>query len=127
LIERRLVFNAATGRFEPRQAVERYVRTIPFAWLHRANRLPGRATAVAVALWFLAGVKRSMTFRLTAEAADLAGCGRKPLYAALVGLEDAGLITIQRRPGARPFITICANSPSPPAAAISPDRRTPPK
>jgi len=104
--ERRLVFNMQTGQFQPHERVERYVRTIPFDWLHRANRLPGHATAVALSLWFLAGVKKNMTFRLTAEAVDLAGCGRKSLYRALTALEQAGLICVLRRPGARPIITV---------------------
>jgi hypothetical protein len=86
--------------------MERYVRTIPFEWLRRANHLPGSAPAVASSLWFLAGVKKSMTFRLTAEAVDLAGCGRKALYRALANLEAEGLIKLDRRSGARPVITI---------------------
>ena len=113
--EQRLRFDAASGEFRPYTRVERYVRTIPFAWLRRANRLPGRAAAVATALWFLSGVKKSATFRLTAEAVDLAGCGRKPLYRALTALEQAGLIGVQRRPGARPIITI--HRPDMPAGA----------
>lgn len=104
--ERRLVFDPRAEEFRPYVRVERYVRTIPFDWLRRANRLAGSAAAVAASLWFLAGVKRSMTFRLTAEAVDLAGCGRKSLYRALAALEQAGLIGVQRRPGARPIITL---------------------
>jgi len=104
--EQRLRFDSTSGEFRPHVRVERYVRTIPFAWLRRANRLPGSAAAVASSLWFLAGVKKSATFRLTAEAVDLAGCGRKSLYRALAALEQAGLIGVQRRPGARPIITI---------------------
>lgn len=104
--EQRYVFNAATGQFQPHHPKERFVRTIPFDWLRRANRLSGKTTTVALALWFLAGVKKSMTFRLTAEAVDLAGCSRGALYHGLAALEGAGLIAITRRPGARPLITI---------------------
>jgi hypothetical protein len=104
--EQRLVFDPRTGDFRPHVRVERYVRTVPFEWLRRANRLPGNTTAVAVSLWFLAGVKKCATFRLTAEAVDLAGCSRKSLYRAITALETAGLISVLRRPGARPIITI---------------------
>ncbi len=104
--EQRLRFNAASGEFRPYTRVERYVRTIPFEWLKRANRLPGSASCVATALWFLSGVKKSTTFRLTAEAVDLAGCGRKPLYRALAALEQAGLASVERRAGARPIVTL---------------------
>lgn len=106
LPERRHVFNASTGQFQPHQSKERFVRSIPFDWLRRCNRLSGKTTTVALALWFLAGVKKSMTFRLTAEAVDLAGCSRGALYHGLKSLEAAGLIAIGRRVGARPIITI---------------------
>lgn len=104
--EVRLVFDACTDQFKPSRANDRFIRTIPFAWLHRANRLPGRTASVAVSLWFVAGVKKSMTFKLTAEAVDLSGCGRKLLYRALHSLEQARLIGVTRRQGARPVITI---------------------
>lgn len=106
VLEQRHVFNAATGQYQPHQPKERFVRTIPFDWLRRCNRLSGKTTTVALALWFLAGVKRNMSFRLTAEAVDLAGCSRGALYHGLAALERAGLIAITRRPGARPLITI---------------------
>ena len=104
--EERLVFDVSSQTYRPFRPVERYIRTIPFSWMRTANRLPGKVASVAVALWFLAGVKRSMTFRLTAEAADLSGASRKPLYRALAALEGAGLISVTRRAGARPVVTI---------------------
>jgi hypothetical protein len=109
--ERRLIFNAVTSQFEPCRRAARFVRPIPFSWLHRANRLPGNATRVGV-VWFLAGVKRSATFHLTSEAVDLAGCDRKTLYRCLAALEGAGLIDVQRRSGARPVVTLRRGPPS---------------
>lgn len=106
IAEQRLVFNQATGQYEKHTPRERFVRTIPFDWLYHCNRLPGKTTAVALALWFLHGVNKSPTFRLTREAVHLAGCSRGALYHALRALEGAGLISILRRPGARPIITI---------------------
>lgn len=88
-------------QFEPKP---RFVRPIPFEWLHRCNRLGGKTTQVALALWFLAGVKQSMHFKLTQEAVDLAGCSRSALDHGLVELEKAGLIEAKRRRGARPQI-----------------------
>lgn len=104
--EQRLVFNQATGQYEKHLPKERFVRTIPFDWLYHCNRLPGKTTAVALALWFLHGVTRNATFRLTREAVQLTGCSRGALYHALRALEEAGLISIRRHPGARPVITI---------------------
>lgn len=104
--EQRLVLNRATGQYEKNHYRERFVRTIPFDWLYHCNRLPGKTTTVALALWFLHGVKGNATFRLTREAVHLAGCSRGALYHALRALEGARLISILRRPGARPIITI---------------------
>ena len=104
--EQRLVFDPSTTKYRTHQPVERYIRTIPFAWMRAAARLPGKTAGVAVALWFVAGVKKALTFQLTAEAVDLSGCSRKPLYRALMVLEQVGLISVTRRVGARPVITI---------------------
>lgn len=111
----RHVYNRTAGTFQPHTQAERFVRTIPFDWLLRATRLPGKATSIALGLWFLSGVRRSSTFRLTAEAVHLAGCSRSALYRGLTALENAGLIRVARRPGARPLITINTD-PLPPEA-----------
>jgi hypothetical protein len=104
--ERRHVFNPAADAYQLHTPTERFVRTIPFDWLARCTRLPGKATSIALGLWFLSGVRKSTTFRLTAEAVHLAGCSRSALYRGLSALENAGLIVVARRPGARPLITI---------------------
>jgi len=111
----RHVYNRAAGAYQPSTQTERFVRTIPFDWLLRATRLPGKATSIALGLWFLSGVRRSPMFRLTAEAVHLAGCSRSALYRGLTALENAGLIHVARRPGARPLITI-NTAPLPPEA-----------
>lgn len=104
---RRHVFDPDTGALKAHDPVSKFIwAKIPFGWMWAANRLPGKAAHVGLALWFLAGVKRSTTFKLTAEAVDLAGCGRKSLYAGLTSLQNAGLITASRRLGCRPTITL---------------------
>lgn len=80
---------------------------ISFDWMQKANALPGKAGAVGLALWFIKGVKRSSTFAATAEAEALAGCSRQAFARGLDALESRGLISIVRRPGARPRVTIC--------------------
>lgn len=79
---------------------------IPYDWLARANSLPGKAGAVAVALYFLAGVTKSLRFRLTAEIEELAQCNRQAVYSALTELEQAQLISAVRRSGAKAVVTI---------------------
>lgn len=83
---------------------------IPFDWLARANTLPGKAGPVGLALWFLSGLRCSTTVQLTYQVGILAGCRRQAIYEALKQLEQDGLITVIRRPGARPIVTILAVS-----------------
>ncbi|MBS7350772.1 MAG: helix-turn-helix transcriptional regulator [Comamonas sp.] len=104
--DEKLVFDLSLNQFKPTARVQRYVRTIPYQWLRSCNALPGKATQVALGLWFLAGVKKSFQFRLTAEAAELAGCCRSALYKALNTLEKAGLISVERAAGSRPIVRI---------------------
>lgn len=108
---RKHVFNVDTGEFLTRKAEAKFIwAKIPFGWMWQANRLPGKAAHVGLALWFLSGVKKATTFKLTAEAVDLAGCGRKALYAGLASLERANLIAVVRRSGARPLVTLITTS-----------------
>lgn len=100
----RLVYKPDLRAFIQYEPKPRFIRSISFAWLHKCNRLGGKTTQVAIALWFLAGVKQSMHFKLTQEAVDLAGCSRSALDHGLVELEKAGLIETKRRRGARPQI-----------------------
>lgn len=125
--EQRYVFDAVTGQFRRARPTVRFVRPVPYDWLLQCNRLPGKATPVALALWFLAGVKKSMTFRLTAEAAQLAQCSRGSLYHGLDALERAGLISTVRRRGARPQITLLSPSlaASPQGDSLDPQGATP--
>lgn len=100
----RLVYKPDLGTYVQYESKRRFVRPIPFEWVYRCNRLGGKTTQVAIALWFLVGVKQSMYFKLTKEAVDLAACSRSALEHGLVQLEKAGLIETERRRGARPQI-----------------------
>ena len=104
--EQRLTYSADLGAFIEYQPKPRFIRPIPFDWLHKCNRLGGKTTQVALALWFLAGVKQSMCFKLTQEAVDLAGCSRSALDHGLIELEKAGLIETKRSRGVRPMVRI---------------------
>ena len=80
---------------------------IPLSWLQQAAKLPGKAVAVSLILWFLAGVRRSARdIRVSRRLAQEFGVGRKARYRALVALERAGLIAVQRHSGQSPRITI---------------------
>ena len=104
---KRLAFNRLTGAHNAVAPVKRFIKgPIPLDWISWANALPGKAGAVGLALWFLVGLKASRAVKLTGEIQQIASCERKAVYAALASLEAARLISVERRPGARPTVTI---------------------
>jgi hypothetical protein len=95
-------YNRHTGKHEAVTSAHKFIKgKIPFDWMACANALPGKAGAVGLAIWFLHGVKNSLTFSMTREAMQLAGCQRQAMYSALDALEHAGLIRQSRRAGSR--------------------------
>jgi hypothetical protein len=104
---KRLAFNPATGAHEARAPTVKFIKgPIPLEWISRANALPGKAGAVGMALWFLVGVQRSRTVKLTGEVEKIAGCGRKAVYQALNALQAAGLIDCSCKAGSRAVVTM---------------------
>lgn len=104
---KRLAFNPATGTHEARAPTAKFIKgPIPLEWISRANALPGKAGAVGMALWFLVGVQGSRTVKLTGEVEKIASCGRKAVYQALDALAAAGLISCNRKTGARAVVTM---------------------
>jgi DNA-binding transcriptional ArsR family regulator len=76
---------------------------IPWAWLHRAICLPGRALHVALQLWFHAGIAGNgiVAINLSRLSVDRSAASR-----GLAALEAAGLVRVQRKPGRKPLVTI---------------------
>lgn len=110
---KRLRYNADTGTHDETVPVEKFIKgPIPLDWISRANALPGKAGAVGLALWFLAGVQGSRTVKLTGEVEKIAGCGRKAVYRALDALQAVGLIASDRKTGARAVVALlnCHNA-----------------
>lgn len=81
---------------------------IPLTWLSKACRLRGRALAVAMALWFKAGVQRKApTVVLSHVLLNRFGVtNRKAGYHGLALLEAAGLVEVERHRGRCPRVTI---------------------
>lgn len=80
---------------------------IPLSWLTAVTKLPSKAPlAVALALWFEHGRKRSYEVRLTKAILDRFSVNRKSKYTALVALEKLGLIQVKRLPRRNPIVTI---------------------
>ena len=76
------------------------------AWLNEAARLPGKALNLGIAIWWLAGMAKTKTFKLTGKALDQLGVSRDAASGALKRLEARGLIRVQRSPGQRPTVEI---------------------
>ena len=80
---------------------------IPMNWLSVAAKLRGKAPlAVALAVWFEAGRRRSKVVRLTSAVLNRFSVNRKAKYTALAVLEKAGLIRVRREARKNPVVTI---------------------
>jgi hypothetical protein len=79
---------------------------LPVDWIAAAARLPGLALALALAIWFRRGVEQATSFPLYASTLAKFGVNRWSSYRALMALETAGLVTVERREGRCPVVTI---------------------
>ena len=77
-------------------------------WLSRAAQLPGKSLQVALAIWFLAGLKNHASVKLGQSVLNDFGVDRHSKARALTWLADAKLISIQSASGCAPVITILA-------------------
>jgi hypothetical protein len=72
-----------------------------------AAKLPGKALALALAIWFESGRRRcAITIKLTTAVLQRFNVGRKAKYRALKHLYDAGLIAVHQTPRRNPVVTI---------------------
>jgi len=74
--------------------------------LRRRPGCPGSALAVGLTLWRLSGATKSKTVRLANSETEVLGVGRSANSRALLALEQAGLVIVERRPGCLPKATI---------------------
>ena len=92
---------------QQRQAREWFLSgPIPWAWLCRAGELPGQALAVGICLWFRSGIERSLTIRLSRKWPGEMGVEKDAARRGLRQLEDAGLVSVVRKRGCAPLVTI---------------------
>jgi len=88
---------------------ERFLRgPVPLAWLTRAGWCPGKALHVGIVLWYRAGLTRQREIPLGRPDLERFGVSRFAASRALVALEGAGLVTVQRLPGRKRVVTICS-------------------
>ena len=86
---------------------------LPLNWFIRAGQLPGKSLHVGLALWYQAGLTKSTEVRcpmsmLTKQMA----VSRHSVYRALIALEKATLITVERHPGRSPVCRLSVQSTS---------------
>lgn len=98
---------------------EKSIERVPIAWFFQAAALDGKAPlAVALAIWYLTGIKRSTTVELTPFACEIFNVTRGAKYKGLVKLESARLISVQRRPKKNPIVTILPGASDPTLADV---------
>ena len=79
---------------------------IPMEWIITAARLPGRSLQVGIALWITSEIHQSRVVALTNLASQYFGLDRNSKYRGLAWLEHEGLITVRRKLGQPPIVTI---------------------
>jgi hypothetical protein len=83
------------------------------AWLEVAARLPGRSMHLAVVLLRLARIEQTDRIVLSNRVCRRFGLDRNAKYRALLSLEGAGLIRVQRKLGRSPIVLIVGGSAEP--------------
>ena len=104
---KRLQLDASTGKLVESPKAALFLRgPIPLDWLGSAAALPGKTLHVGIALWWLHGMAKGKPFKLTQKALLTLNVERDAASAALVRLEQAGLIRVERKPGQRPAVSM---------------------
>ena len=79
---------------------------IPLKLISRATQLPGKAWHVYAAIWYLVGIKKSRTVKLSQQVLNEFCVNRFAKYRALEALAQAGLIRYQSNDGKNPLVTL---------------------
>lgn len=83
-----------------------FIRSTPLEWMTIAARLPGKCLHVAQALWYISGLRKSRAVKLSHEVLGLFGVSRHAYSRCLSIMEKARLVSVIRRPGKTPVVTI---------------------
>ncbi len=80
---------------------------IDLVWYLKVSHLPGKVPLeLAMALKFQQGLTKSNPVRLTTKLLDLFGLKKRSVYDALIRLEEANLISVERKKGRCRCVTI---------------------
>lgn len=106
---KRVRLDSSTGKYIDAPLSTPFLKgPIPMAWLNEAAKLPGKALNLGIAIWWLYGMAKTKTFKLTGKALGQLDISRDAASSALKRLEAQGLIRVQRSPGQRPTVEILA-------------------
>jgi hypothetical protein len=75
-------------------------------WLIAAAQLPGRTSEVSIVLWHLVGISKCRRVKLSNKLLKEFGVDRFAKNRVLQVLEERGLISVSRRAGRSPEVTI---------------------
>lgn len=104
---KRVRHDSSSGKFSEAPLSVPFLKgPIPMAWLNEAAKLPGKAINLGIAIWWLNGMAKTKSFKLTGKALDQLYISRDAASSALKRLEAQGLIRVQRAPGQRPIVEI---------------------
>jgi hypothetical protein len=104
---KRVRHDSSTGKYMDAPLTTPFLKgPIPMAWLNEAAKLPGKALNLGIAIWWLAGMAKTNTFKLTGKALDQLDVSRDAASSGLKRLEAQGLIRVQRAAGQRPTVEI---------------------
>ena len=107
-------FTPAIKQSNPQQATvprhqigEKFLKgPIPLKLISRATQLPGKAWHVYAAIWYVAGIKKNQTIKLSQQVLNEFCVNRFAKYRALEALAPAGLILYQSNDGKNPLVTL---------------------
>ena len=107
IVEQAYTFDKTTGTMVEKPIVEKYIKgIIPYDWVARAAQISGKAGSVAWVLWYLKGVKKSSSFKLSHKILKEFGIKPKTSYRILEKMQADGLIKVEKKAGNAPFITM---------------------
>jgi len=85
---------------------EPFLKSIPLGWIKRATAIPGRALHAAIALRHISALQKSRTVKMQRNIREQFGLTSENYNQALIKLEEAGLVTVDRFEGQAHIVTI---------------------
>jgi hypothetical protein len=104
---KRIKLNVSNGQWEEAKTKELFIRgPIPIPWVEKVAKLPGKALALAVGLWWLHGMAKGGEVTVTRKMLERLNISRDAAADGLLRLEKADLIRVTRATGQRPRVHI---------------------